>query len=97
MISRTSTLCDISQPSMRKAARIPWRLKPLEAAAKDLLEVARILFDLPRQLHLVAEVVVDDPLIPEERRGVNVVVPFAGKNGMRDRRAWGQRESTRSR
>ena len=67
---------------MRKAVRIPWRLKPLEAAAKDLLEVARILLDLPRQLHLVAEVVVDDPLIPEERRGVNVVVPFAGQNGM---------------
>ena len=58
-------------------------LEPLGAAAEDLLEVARVLLDLPRQLHLVAEVVVDDPLIPEERRGVNVVVPFAGKNGMR--------------
>ena len=57
-------------------------LEPLGAAAEDLLEVARILLDLPRQLHLVAEVVVDDPLIPEERRGVHVVVPFAGENRM---------------
>ena len=56
-------------------------LQAIDALRELLPKLPGLLLDILCQAYLVGEIVVDDPLTPEEAEGVDVIVEGAGWDG----------------